>query len=139
MRIIRSGDVPSPLRDPGMFTGRVFGQVLWEPPSAEGGVRVNLVMFEPAARTWWHRHDDGQVIHVTDGRGIIHDEETGPSLIAPGDVVVVPSNTWHWHGAVPETFLLHMTINPGNEHSTHWRGLEVSQEEYEAALRAVGR
>ncbi len=131
MQIIRSGDVEAPLRSHHMFTGHAFGQVLWEPPKKEGGVRVNLVMFEPRARTWWHRHEAGQVIYVTAGQGIISHEESGTSIINPGDIIVVPAGEWHWHGAAPNTFLLHLTINPGNEHSTGWREREVTDEEYD--------
>lgn len=130
MQIIKSGGVPSPLRSNEMFTGNAFGQVLWEPPKAEGGVRVNLVMFDPGGRTWWHKHAAGQVIMVQAGRGVIHHEESGASIIEPGDIIIVPAGEWHWHGAAPDTFLLHLTINPGNEHSTHWRGREVTDEEY---------
>jgi quercetin dioxygenase-like cupin family protein len=132
MEIIKSGNVASPLRSSDMFTGNAFGQVLYEPPQREGGVRVNLVMFEPGARTWWHKHEAGQVIYVTAGRGAIHHETSGSAIIEPGDVIVVPAGEWHWHGAAPDTFLLHLTINPGNEGSTGWRDREVTDEEYRA-------
>ena len=135
MEIIKAGRVPSPLRSADMFTGHAFGQVLHEPREQEGGARVNLVLFEPGARTWWHKHASGQVIYVTAGRGAIHHETSGSSVIEPGDVIIVPADEWHWHGAAPDTFLLHLTINPGYEGSTDWRDMEVSEEDYLAEFR----
>ncbi|MBO0806145.1 MAG: hypothetical protein J2P25_24115, partial [Nocardiopsaceae bacterium] len=54
----------------GTFTGRVFvAPVL---ASDDGGrqVRVNSVMFEPGARTFWHSHADGQLLMPVGGRGV---------------------------------------------------------------------
>lgn len=43
-------------------------------------IRVNVVLFAPGARNAWHRHVNGQTLHVTDGRGFIQSRG--------GDVVV---------------------------------------------------
>ncbi|GAA3592478.1 cupin domain-containing protein [Klugiella xanthotipulae] len=53
-----------------MFTGDVHFDVIAqsEPPSR---LRVNTVRFAPGARTAWHRHANGQTLHVTDGRGLV--------------------------------------------------------------------
>lgn len=95
-------------------------------------MRVNLVLFEPGARCWWHRHDAGQTIYVTAGHGRIKTEGQPGQDIHAGDTIIVEPGEWHWHGASPENFVLHLTVNPGNEHSTEWRGREVTDEEYAA-------
>jgi hypothetical protein len=47
-----------------MFTGDVWFDVIaaGEPPSQ---LRVNVVRFSPGAHTAWHRHANGQTLHVT--------------------------------------------------------------------------
>ena len=136
MKVIRGGTVPSQRRGSDQFTGTAFGDVIHEPATPDDGSRVNLVLFEPGARTWWHRHDRGQTIYVTAGTGYINTEGHGGARITPGDTVVVQPGEWHWHGATPSTFVVHLTVNQGNEGSTEWRGVEVTEEEYLAAFTA---
>ena len=65
-----------------MFTGDVWYDVIakGEPPSR---LRVNLVRFAPGARTAWHRHANGQTLHVTDGRGVVQ-SRGGEVIEKPG-------------------------------------------------------
>ena len=137
MKIVHAADAPSQRRAEGQFTGAAWGDVLHEPEAGEAGARVNLVLFAPGGRTWWHRHDRGQSIYVTGGAGIIETDGQGASAIAPGDLVVVHPNEWHWHGAMPDHFVLHLTVNPGNEASTEWRGVEVEDDVYTAAVSSA--
>ena len=54
---------------------------------------VRSVLFTPGARTAWHRHPSGQVLHVTRGAawfspGAAHAKRSGPALghtPRPGD------------------------------------------------------
>ena len=50
--------------------------------------------------------------------------------LLPGDVVVVPANVKHWHGAGKDGWFSHLAIElPGENTSNEW--LEpVSEEEY---------
>ncbi len=132
MKIIRTRDVKTPLERESAFTGRAFGQNFNNEPVPEGGIYVNNVMLEPGARTWWHSHDFGQVIQVTAGLGLIANDKGESALLQPGDLVVVPAGEWHWHGAAPNQFLLHLTVNPGNSSSTVYRGDAVSDQDYAA-------
>ena len=52
------------------FSGDVWFDVIaaGELPSR---LRVNLVRFSPGAHTAWHRHANGQTLHVTDGLGLV--------------------------------------------------------------------
>ena len=136
MKVVRAGAVPSQRRPPEQFTGAAFGDVIHEPTTKDDGSRVNLVLFEPGARTWWHRHERGQTIYVTAGQGFIKTEGQAGARITAGDTVIVSPGEWHWHGGTPETFVLHLTVNTGNEGSTEWRGVEVADEEYAAEFTA---
>ena len=50
--------------------------------------------------------------------------------LSPGDIVVIPANVKHWHGAQPSSWFSHIAVEvPGEETSNEW--LEpVSDEEY---------
>lgn len=124
-----------------MFIGDVYFDVIaaGAPPSRQ---RVNLVRFTPGARTAWHRHTNGQTLHVTEGRGLV--QARGGELIQmlPGDTVYTPPNEWHWHGAQPEHFMAHLAMWEGlaegqDGTETEW-GEHVSDAEYTAPSRRGG-
>ena len=50
------------------------------PPSR---TRVLSVHFAPGARTAWHRHPFGQVLHVTEGAGLVQSRGGGPEFPDP--------------------------------------------------------
>ena len=54
----------------------------------------------------------------------------------PGDVVNIPANVKHWHGAAPDSYFSHLAIEvPGKNTSNEW--LEaVSDEEYFNAINS---
>lgn len=133
MKLIRTRDISTPLEKSSAFTGRAFSQNFHNADTAEGNIYVNNVLLEPGARTWWHRHEFGQVIQVSAGIGLVGNEAGESVLLQPGDLLIVPPNEWHWHGAAPEQFVMHLTVNPGNRESTIYRGDAVSDHEYQAA------
>ena len=92
-----------------MFTGQVWFDVIaqGEPPSR---LRVNIVRFSPGARTAWHRHANGQTLHVTEGRGLVQARGGDIIRIRPGDTIYTPPAEWHWHGADPEHFMSHLAM-----------------------------
>jgi quercetin dioxygenase-like cupin family protein len=100
------------------FAGDVWYDVIsaGETPSR---LRVNLVRFAPGAHTAWHRHANGQTLHVTDGVGLVGTRDGTVIVMKPGDTVHTPPGEWHWHGAVPEHFMAHLAI---------WEGLAADQD-----------
>lgn len=46
------------------FTGDVW---MWPRIGATEHTEVRVVLFTPGARSAWHRHPAGQVLHVTEG------------------------------------------------------------------------
>jgi quercetin dioxygenase-like cupin family protein len=110
------------------FTGEVRGDpVLSRAPE----VVVNDVSFAPGARTHWHRHERGQVLLITHGRGYVQTRDGEGSWVEAGDVVHFPPGEEHWHGAGPDTYLVHRAISLGR---TEWLD-EVRDEDYR---RSVG-
>ena len=66
------------------------------------------VTFEPGARTAWHSHPLGQTLIVTAGCGRVGREGEPIEEIRPGDVVWIPPDEKHWHGASPLTAMTHI-------------------------------
>lgn len=88
------------------------------------------VTFEPGARTNWHKHSGGQILLVLDGEGRYQERSKDIQILRKGDVVRIPLNVEHWHGAAPKSWFTHISVEtnlPNNQ--TTW--LEaVSDEEY---------
>jgi quercetin dioxygenase-like cupin family protein len=128
MQVVSSRDMET-RRGPGdWFTGDVWMQAASVPQPGAGIFRV---LFEPGARTNWHTHPEGQFLFVVTGSGRAG-SEGGPVVeLSAGDVVFFAPGERHWHGAGPETFMIHIAITPaiGTEGGTDW--LEpVTDEEY---------
>ena len=108
------------------FTGRV-----WADPvlAAESDVGVANVFFEPGARTHWHTHAIGQVLYVTHGAGFVRRRDGTGGPIRAGDVVHIAAGEEHWHGAAPDSYLLHVAISLGDADWLH----AVTDDEYAEA------
>jgi quercetin dioxygenase-like cupin family protein len=107
-------------------TGTFSGRVLLDPVLGAGNARINSVMFEPGGRTYWHSHDDGQVLFVQHGRGMVASRDGDRHELTAGDTVYAPPGEVHWHGAAQDSFLLHTAVSLG---TTRWLD-EVSDDEY---------
>jgi quercetin dioxygenase-like cupin family protein len=103
-------------------------------PGTESRGKVNAVHFAPGARTAWHRHANGQTLHVTEGIGLTRSRGGDVLAIRPGDTVWCPPGEWHWHGAAPDHFMTHLAIWDGladeqDGPETEWAE-HVTDEEY---------
>jgi quercetin dioxygenase-like cupin family protein len=113
------------------FTGTVFADPILP---QEDGIVVNTVIFAPGARTYWHRHEVAQVLHVTAGEGRLQSADGTGSVLRPGDVAHIPAGEVHWHGAAPGSLLVHVAVSVGK---TEWLD-EVRAEDYTAAFGSAG-
>jgi quercetin dioxygenase-like cupin family protein len=110
-QIINIKDIPIQPGPPSIFAGIVHIQpiVALEKPST-----VGRVTFKKSAHTVWHTHSGGQVLYFLEGKGRVQIDE---KLIdtQPGDIVRIPPNTRHWHGAHPEEkkYMRHLAITIG--------------------------
>ena len=105
---------------PDYFTGKatVTSRFTSEASGSYGGGIVN---FEAGARTAWHTHPVGQTLIVTSGRGLVQSEGEAVQEILPGDVVWIPANERHWHGAAPDSAMSHVAISePQNGSTVTW-------------------
>ncbi len=90
------------------------------------------VTFEPKCRNNWHiHHGGGQILLVTDGSGYYQEWGKEARKLKKGDVVNIPPETKHWHGASKDSWFTHVAIEvPSTNGSTEWLE-EVSDEEYD--------
>ncbi len=93
------------------FTGTAWLQMLVNNDSIYN-TSIGNVTFEPGARTNWHKHPGGQILLITDGEGYYQEKGKPAQHIRKGDVVRIPPDTEHWHGAAPNSSLTHIAINP---------------------------
>lgn len=134
MEIKRSGSRPSGKGPSDYFTGTVRIDPLFEAPEP-ARVRGASVTFEPGARTAWHTHPLGQTLLVTFGLGRAQRWGAPIEEIRPGDVVWIPPDEKHWHGAAPTTAMTHIAVQEAlNDSAVQWRE-KVSDEQYGAGLR----
>lgn len=92
------------------FTGDVHPFVTM---SKTDGVTINTVNFTPGARTFWHHHEQGQILQVLAGCGLV--SAAGEvRVIRAGDTVWCPPGEKHWHGAAPDSFMVHNAISLGD-------------------------
>lgn len=129
LKVIRSAEQRAEKGSADKFTGEVSVESRF---ASEGpdGYRGGVVRFSAGARTAWHSHGRGQTLIVTSGRGRVQSEGTEVKEIGPGDVVWIPANVKHWHGATPDSEMTHVAIvQPKQGSTTTWME-PVSQEEY---------
>jgi 4-carboxymuconolactone decarboxylase len=95
------------------------------------GFAMGNVTFEPGSRTNWHTHPKGQVLIVTGGNGLYQEEGKQAQALKKGDVVNIPEDVKHWHGASANSQFVHIAVtNYKNDKNVDW--LEpVSEEDYD--------
>lgn len=94
------------------FQGEVYINKLFTDDKLLGTPIWNVV-FGVGACTNWHIHKVGQVLLVLDGVGWYQEEEKEKQVIRKGDVINIPSDVKHWHGANEESSMTHLALTPG--------------------------
>lgn len=116
------------------FSGTVWVQMMGANDSSLYA-RFGNVTFEPRARTNWHSHPGGQILFITEGTGYYQAKGQPAQLLKKGDVVEIPRNVVHWHGAGPDSEFAHIAISLNtNDGGAVWEG-PVTEEEYEQSIK----
>lgn len=90
------------------FTGEVWLAPLSE--QKELNVPMANVTFEPGCRNSWHSHKAGQLLIATAGIGYYQEKGQPARRLFPGDIVEIPPDVVHWHGAAPDSWFAHIAI-----------------------------
>lgn len=117
----------------GNFTGTVWVKPLLAADSAFNA-SIGNVIFEPNARSKWHKHPGGQTLIALDGMGYYQEEGKPLQILRKGDVVRCPPDVAHWHGASHDHWFVQVAIT-----TEHPKGRviwlhEVSEEEYKMGI-----
>ena len=102
----------------------------------EGYLPIFNVTFEPRCRNNWHIHHaskgGGQVLICVEGHGWYQEEGKPARALKPGDIVEIPANVKHWHGATADSWFSHLAFEcPGEDTSNEWCE-PVTDEAYDA-------
>jgi quercetin dioxygenase-like cupin family protein len=116
----------------GHFTGEAYLKPLITKDTNNDFV-IGNVTFQPRARTNWHTHPKGQVLLVIEGEGLYQEKGKPAQVIKKGDVINIPANKAHWHGASAQNKMTHIAItNYKGEENVVWLQA-VSDVEYKEA------
>jgi quercetin dioxygenase-like cupin family protein len=111
------------------FTGNAFLQLLLA-KDKNNEFALGSVTFEPNARTHWHTHPKGQVLIIIEGEGFYQEKDKSAQGLKKGDVVNIPEDIEHWHGASANAKMVHIAItNYEGDKNVVWLQ-PVSDEEY---------
>jgi quercetin dioxygenase-like cupin family protein len=104
------------------FTGNVFVDEL-AVADLPSRLRAFSVHFTPGARSAWHRHPYGQILHAIEGVGRVQAEGGPLHEIRSGDTIVTGPGEHHWHGAAPGSFMTHIAIQEADDDrvDAYWR------------------
>ncbi len=86
---------------------------------------IHNVTFEPGCRNNWHIHTatsgGGQVLICVEGEGWYQEEGKPAQSLKPGDIVEIPANVKHWHGAKKDSWFAHLAFAfPGENCGNEW-------------------
>jgi 4-carboxymuconolactone decarboxylase len=105
------------------FTGK---QTMLESGGSET-LRVARGRFEAGTRSYWHSHDNGQLIFVQEGRGRVQRRGETLKEIARHESDYTEPGIVHWHGAAPDQHAVFATVAFGG--NTQWLD-EVPEAQY---------
>jgi quercetin dioxygenase-like cupin family protein len=130
VNIQKSGAKPNRRGPAEWFTGAVWIDDI-APPVAPSRVHILNVFFEPGARTAWHSHPLGQVLHIVSGLGRVQKSGEPPLEVRPGDTVFIAPGERHWHGSAPGQAMLHLAVQRATDAGEEVTWFEhVSEAEY---------
>lgn len=114
-----------PIGEPNNAYAKYFIGQSYISPISKTQVKMFNVTFEPKCRNNWHIHhaktSGGQMLIAIGGRGYYQEWGKEPIEMKPGDVINIPANVKHWHGAAPDSWFSHIAVEiEGVETTNEW-------------------
>src|SRR4030042_2758800 len=78
-------------------------------PEVSNSFQVTQVNFKRGVRNKFHKHDTEQILIVTQGKGIVATDKE-EVVVTTGDVIHIPANEKHWHGATEDSTFSHLYV-----------------------------
>lgn len=108
MKVVNIKKVKKQDMGPPLFTGKIFSQT---PVTDKEGadMSVNFIHFPKGVRNKLHKHSNDQILIITEGKGMVATRKQKVK-VAKGDIVWTPAGEEHWHGAMPGSTFIHISI-----------------------------
>jgi mannose-6-phosphate isomerase-like protein (cupin superfamily) len=120
MKILRPSEIPAEVQRQALFIGESSMQ-----PLIDKGMSKDfwscLRRWAPGTRAKFHTHTSDQLIIVTEGKGMMVTEKEVVT-VTPGEIVFIPAEEKHWHGATKETSVAYIQIQAGQSQTTQFEG-----------------
>ena len=105
-----------PIGEPNTAYAQYFIGNSYLAPISREQIPFSNVTFEPGCRNNWHIHHatkgGGQMLVCVAGRGWYQEEGKPAVQMLPGDVIHIPANVKHWHGAAADSWFAHLAFEP---------------------------
>lgn len=109
MKVLKPDAIPAESVNSPLFTGGPVTRQTLLTPEISNNFNLGIVNFSAGARNKMHIHSSDQVLFVTVGKGVIA-TETHQEVIGVGDVVHIPAEEKHWHGATLDSSFSHIVL-----------------------------
>ena len=113
-----------PIGEPNSAYAQYFIGNSYLAPISTEQIPFNNVTFEPGCRNNWHIHHatkgGGQMLVCIAGRGWYQEEGKPAVQMLPGDVVHIPANVKHWHGAAADSWFAHLAFEVSTRNIAGW-------------------
>ena len=112
MRADLSNGAPFEIGEPNPYGQYFTGQSYLCMLARDRNLGALNVTFKPGCRNFWHiHHGRNQILLCVAGEGWYQEEGKPAQRLKPGDVVNIPTEVKHWHGATKNSWFSH--IVPG--------------------------
>ncbi|MDP1992885.1 MAG: cupin domain-containing protein [Syntrophales bacterium] len=118
MKVTRVDRIQKELQVKPLFAGGVTQQTIID-TSLSDRFAIRQVNFDKGARNKFHAHSIEQVLIITEGQGIVATEKE-EIVVVPGDIVFVPANEKHWHGATKDSTFSHLYVMAPEQKTTQF-------------------
>lgn len=116
MKVIKLDQIKKEEQLKPLFTGRVTSQTVIDAPLSSR-VTIRQVNFDKGARNKFHAHSIEQILIITGGKGIVATVEE-EIIVTTGDIIFIPANEKHWHGAAKDSVFSHLYVMSPEQKTT---------------------
>lgn len=121
-----------PIGEPNTAYSKYFIGESYLAPLLKEGLPMTNVTFEPRCRNNWHIHHKSiQILICVGGEGWYQEWDKPAQKLCPGNIVSIPEEVKHWHGATSGSWFQHIAIAVSDEGASNEWLEPVTDEEYD--------
>ena len=107
MKVVNSNSIEPLAVESASFNGPVTRQNFF--PGESKNFVMAIMNFSKGVHNKFHTHTCDQILIVTAGVGLVVTKQEQVK-VSEGDVILIPANEVHWHGAGEDSEFSHITI-----------------------------